>query len=81
MAKINYAQLTEQASKIKTEVSLLDYFFKLEELGELRFDGNKGKEYFFGFHHQKTGSISILSLSSIAVIAIHQCMQEKRHNK
>jgi len=59
MAKINYAQLTEQASKIKAEVSLLDYFFKLEELGELRFDGKKGKEYFFGFHHQRTGSISV----------------------
>jgi hypothetical protein len=59
MAKINYAQLTEQAQKIKSEVSVLDYFFKLEELGKVRYDGKKGKEYFFGFEHQKTGSISI----------------------
>lgn len=37
----------------------MDYFFKLEELGELRFDGKKGKEFFFGFPHQKTSSISV----------------------
>lgn len=59
MSKFNYAQLTDQAAKIKSDVSLLDYFFKLEALGELRFDGKQGKEFFFGFHHQKTGSISV----------------------
>nr|WP_181718645.1 CHC2 zinc finger domain-containing protein [Pedobacter sp.]QJS06225.1 DNA primase, catalytic core [Pedobacter sp.] len=57
--KINYEQLTAQAAKIKSEISVLDYFFKLESLGTLRYDGKKGKEYFFGFEHQKTGSISI----------------------
>lgn len=65
MAKLNYIQLTERASKIKIEISLLDYFFKLEELAILRFDGKKGQEYFFGFHHQKTGSISVAEKSNL----------------
>jgi len=57
--KTDYAVLTAEAARIKSEISLLDYFFKLESIGTLRYDGKKGKEYFFGFDHQKTGSISI----------------------
>ncbi|MEN0053545.1 MAG: toprim domain-containing protein [Mucilaginibacter sp.] len=55
----DYAVLTAEAARIKSEMSLLDYFFRLESIGALRYEGKKGKEYFFGFDHQKTGSISI----------------------
>ncbi|WP_121812989.1 CHC2 zinc finger domain-containing protein [Mucilaginibacter kameinonensis] len=58
-AKNDYAALTAEAARIKSEMSLLDYFFTLENIGTLRYEGKKGKEYFFGFDHQKTGSISI----------------------
>lgn len=54
-----YETLIAEATRLKSDVSLLDYFFKLESMGALRYDGKKGKEYFFGFDHQKTGSISI----------------------
>lgn len=57
--KNDYAALTAEAARIKLEISLLDYFFRLESIGAIRYDGKKGKEYFFGFDHQKTGSISI----------------------
>jgi hypothetical protein len=57
--KNDYASLIAEAARIKGEISLLDYFFKLTSIGTLRYDGKKGKEYFFGFDHQKTGSISV----------------------
>lgn len=47
------------ASLVKSERSILDYFFLLEKKGLLRFEGKKGKEYFFGYEFQKTGSISV----------------------
>lgn len=59
MSRIDYTALTAEAARIKADISVLDYFFKLESSGILRYDGKKGKEYFFGFEHQKTGSISI----------------------
>lgn len=55
----NYSALIAEATRIKSEVALLDYFFKLESIGAIRYDGKKGKEFFFGFDHQKTGSISV----------------------
>ena len=65
ITKTDYAVLTAEAARIKSEISLLDYFFKLESIGALRYDGKKGKEYFFGFGHQKTGSISIKDQANV----------------
>lgn len=56
---MSYFQLRQEAERLKEELSLLDYFFRLDKKGLLRFDGKHGKEYFFGFEHQKTGSISV----------------------
>lgn len=56
---MSYFQLKQEASRIKSELSLLDYFFRLEKKGIIFFDGKHGKEYFFRFEHQKTGSISV----------------------
>lgn len=56
---INYLALTVEAARIKSEIPLLDYFFTLERLSVVRYEGKRGKEFFFGFEHQKTGSISI----------------------
>lgn len=55
----NYSKLKAEATRIKLEVPLLDYFFKLERLDKLRYDRQVGKEEFFAFEHQKTGSIAI----------------------
>lgn len=63
--KSKYEALIAEATRLKSEVSLLDYFFKLESIGTLRYDGKKGKEYFFGFDHQKTGSISIRDQTNV----------------
>lgn len=59
MSGNNYTALVAEAARLKTEISVLDYFFQLESTGAIRYDGKKGKEHFFGFDHQKTGSISI----------------------
>ena len=37
----------------------------MESIGALRYDGKKGKEYFFGFDHQKTGSTSIRDQANV----------------
>lgn len=55
----NYLTLKRLAEKIKNELSVLDYFFSLEKMGLLKFEGKTGKEFFFGFIDQRTGSISI----------------------
>jgi hypothetical protein len=55
----NYSKLKAEATRIKLEVPLLDYFFKLDRLDKLRYDRQVGKEEFFAFEHQKTGSIAI----------------------
>src|SRR5690554_6787300 len=57
--KFDYLALKRAATKIKNEVSILDYFFSLEKAGVLKFEGKIGKEHFFGFMDQRTGSISI----------------------
>lgn len=56
---MSYFQLKEEAIRLKAELSLLSYFFILERKNIFMFDGKRGKEYFFRFEHQKTGSISV----------------------
>lgn len=60
----NYSKLKVEATRIKLEVPLLDYFFRLEKLDKLRYDRKVGKEEFFAFEHQKTGSIAINTRSN-----------------
>lgn len=57
--RINYLNLKKEAAEIKSTMAVLDYFFSLEKAGILKFEGKIGKEYFFGFIEQRTGSISI----------------------
>lgn len=57
--RINYLNLKKEAAEIKSTMTVLDYFFSLEKAGILKFEGKIGKEYFFGFLDQRTGSISI----------------------
>lgn len=54
-----YAKLVATAHEIKQSISLLDYFTAKAETGELRFDGRKGNEYYFGAPGQFTGSIAV----------------------
>lgn len=60
----NYTQLKAEATRIKQEIPLLDYFFKLEKLNIVRYERKIGKEEFFAFEDQKTGSISINTRSN-----------------
>lgn len=55
----NYNSIKKLAQSLKRDLSVLDYFFKLEKSGMLKYEGKQGKEYFFGWIEQKTGSISI----------------------
>ncbi len=55
----NYKYLKEKAAQLKSELSLFDYFFKLEKINLVKYEGKIGKEQFFGFPDQKTGSISV----------------------
>lgn len=57
--RINYLNLKKEAAEIKSTMAVLDYFFSLEKAGILKFEGKIGKEYFFGFLDQRTGSISV----------------------
>lgn len=60
----HYSRLKAEAIRIKQEIPLLDYFFKLQRLGKLRYDRKIGKEEFFAFDDQKTGSIAINTRSN-----------------
>lgn len=62
---IKYSELIEEAHRIKAGVPLLDYFFKLQEAGILQYVKKIGKEEFFGFQHQKTGSIAVNTQKNI----------------
>lgn len=61
----NYLNLKKEAAEIKSTISVLDYFFSLEKAGILKFEGKIGKEFFFGFMEQRTGSISIIESSNL----------------
>jgi hypothetical protein len=56
---MNYFEVKQTAAKIKQEFPVLDYFHSLVRSGFLNYEGIHGKEYFFGFLEQRTGSIAV----------------------
>lgn len=56
---MNYSEVKQAAAKIKQEYPILYYFHSLVRSGFLKYEGRKGKEYFFGFMEQRTGSIAV----------------------
>jgi len=54
-----YKGIKAAAEKIKREVPIINYFQVLVSRGILKYEGIQGREFFFGFPNQKTGSISI----------------------
>lgn len=56
---MNYNEAKTQAERIKQDYSILDYFHSLVNSGFLKYEGVKGKEFFFGFLEQRTGSIAV----------------------
>lgn len=63
--KHNYLALKKLAAKLKSELSILDYFFSLEKKGLLKYEGKIGKEVFFGFLDQRTGSIALNEMANV----------------
>lgn len=56
---MNYSEVKQEAAKIKQEFPVLDYFHSLVRSGFFKYEGIHGKEHFFGFLHQRTGSIAV----------------------
>lgn len=56
---MNYSEVKQAAAKIKQEFPVLDYFHNLVRSGLLKYEGIHGKEFFFGFLEQRTGSIAV----------------------
>ena len=56
---MNYSDLKHEASRIKRGFSIIDYFQGLVSAGALKYEGMQGKEHFFGFLSQRTGSIAV----------------------
>lgn len=56
---MNYFEVKQEAARIKQEFPVLDYFHRLVKSGFLKYEGIHGKEYFFGFKEQRTGSIAV----------------------
>ncbi|MBB6326933.1 MULTISPECIES: toprim domain-containing protein [Algoriphagus] len=56
---MNYTDLKHEASRIKRDFSIIDYFQGLVSVGALKYEGMQGKEHFFGFLSQRTGSIAV----------------------
>lgn len=62
---LNYSEIKKEAARIKQEFSVLDYFQGLVKTGHLKYEGIIGKEYFFGFVEQRTGSIAVDNRSNV----------------
>lgn len=56
---LNYLKVKQEAERIKRDFSILDYFQSLVGAGHLKYEGVQGKEHFFGFLDQRTGSIAV----------------------
>ncbi len=56
---MNYYEVKQEAARIKQDFPVLDYFQSLVKSGFLKYEGIHGKEYFFGFLEQRTGSIAV----------------------
>ncbi|MEB2774552.1 toprim domain-containing protein [Algoriphagus sp. D3-2-R+10] len=55
----NYSEVKREAERIKQEFPIVDYFQSLVNSGFLKYEGIQGKEHFFGFLNQRTGSIAV----------------------
>lgn len=62
---MNYSEIKQKAARIKQEFSVLDYFQELVKSGCLKYEGVHGKEYFFGYLNQRTGSIAVDDRSNV----------------
>lgn len=62
---LNYSEIKQKAARIKQEFSVLDYFQELVKSGCLKYEGIQGKEHFFGFLEQRTGSIAVDERSNV----------------
>ena len=62
---MNYSEIKQKAARIKQEFSVLDYFQGLVKSGCLKYEGIHGKEHFFGFLEQRTGSIAVDDRSNV----------------
>lgn len=62
---MNYSEIKQKAARIKQEFSVLDYFQGLVKSGCLKYEGVHGKEHFFGFLEQRTGSIAVDDRSNV----------------
>lgn len=62
---MNYLEIKQKAAQIKQEFSVLDYFQGLVKSGCLKYEGIQGKEHFFGFLEQRTGSIAVDDRSNV----------------
>lgn len=56
---MNYSRVKQEAERIKRDFSIFDYFQSLVSSGYLKYEGIQGKEHFFGFLDQRTGSIAV----------------------
>jgi hypothetical protein len=55
----SYSEVKREAARIKQDFPILDYFQSLVNSGFLKYEGIQGKEHFFGFLSQRTGSIAV----------------------
>ncbi len=62
---LNYSEIKQKAARIKQGFSVLDYFHELVKSGCLKYEGVQGKEHFFGFLEQRTGSIAVDDRSNV----------------
>lgn len=62
---LNYSRVKQEAERIKRDFSILDYFQSLVSSGFLKYEGIQGKEHFFGFLSQRTGSIAVDDKSNV----------------
>lgn len=55
----NYNEVKSEAERIKRDFPIINYFHGLVNSGFLKYEGIHGKEHFFGFLSQRTGSIAV----------------------
>ncbi|WP_026956683.1 toprim domain-containing protein [Algoriphagus vanfongensis] len=54
-----YNEVKSEAERIKRDFPIINYFHGLVNSGLLKYEGIQGKEHFFGFLSQRTGSIAV----------------------
>lgn len=55
----SYNEVKSEAERIKRDYPLINYFNELVNSGLLKYEGKQGKEHFYGFLSQRTGSIAV----------------------